>query len=85
MNGHVDEGSDQILDLKRCWTRQHGRLLEALAHKRKVPESQEGRGESSFFFIRRIRPSIYPSPKNDIRNFKYEGHLIKNETFSIVQ
>ena len=44
MNGHVDEGSDQILDLKRCWTRQHGRLLEALAHKRKVPESSEGGG-----------------------------------------
>ena len=30
----VDEDADQNLDVKLCWMRQHGRLLEAFVHMR---------------------------------------------------
>ena len=38
----------------------------------------QGRGYSHFFFIRRLGPSIYPSPKKNIRNFKQPKKNIWN-------
>ena len=35
----IDEGSDQYLDLKPHWIYQYGRLKEAFAHMRYVPQS----------------------------------------------